>query len=94
MKKLDRHIKPIFPATETQYSKDFGFLCAAKANYVVLPEVMDKLTGWVEAFQHWVYKECLKAIDEFERLEKEKALKENEALRRKLKEAGLDMDGE
>jgi len=29
------------------------------------PEVMDKLTGWVEAFQHWVYKECLKAIDEF-----------------------------
>jgi len=27
--------------------------------------VMDKLTGWVEAFQHWVYKECLKAIDEF-----------------------------
>ncbi|MBL4795075.1 MAG: hypothetical protein JKY24_06160 [Pseudomonadales bacterium] len=182
VKKLDRHIRQIFPTTEVQDGKDFGFFSAAyvdsryKANYVVEPEVMDKLTGWVEAFQHWVYKECLKAIDEFvpeenfsngyklhfplmdfedlkvrplvedllieekiekdqalrekelerqakdraleregqalkekdqalkekeqaheekefERLEKEKALKEIEALRRKLKEAGLDDDG-
>ena len=71
VKKLDRHIRQIFPTTEVQDGKDFGFFSAAyvdsryKANYVVDPEVMDKLTGWVEAFQHWVYKECLKAIDEF-----------------------------
>ncbi|MBL4794479.1 MAG: hypothetical protein JKY24_02995 [Pseudomonadales bacterium] len=138
-----------------QDGKDFGFFSAAyvdsryKPDYVVEPEVMDKLTGWVEVFQHWVYKECLKAIDEFvpeenfsngyelhfplmdskdlkvrplvedllikekiekdqalrekelERLEKEqalegqaKALKENEALQRKLKDAGLGDDGE
>jgi len=54
-----------------QDGKDFGFFSAAyvdsryKPDYVVEPEVMDKLTGWVEAFQHWVYKECLKTIDEF-----------------------------
>ena len=71
VKKLDCHIEQIFPSIEEQDTKDFDFLCAAYvdsryiANYVVQPEVLDRLAAKVQIFQHWVHKECLKAIDEF-----------------------------
>ena len=71
VKKLDRHIKNIFPSKKEEDRKDFAFLCDAyidaryKEDYFVKSEVLDKLVGWVEHFQHWVYTECLKTIDDF-----------------------------
>jgi len=51
--------------------KLFAFLCDAyidaryKEHYSVDTEVLDRLVGWVESFQHWVHAECLQAIDGF-----------------------------
>ncbi len=71
VKKLDRHIRKIFPINHEQDNKLFAFLCDAyidaryKEHYSVDTEVLDRLVGWVESFQHWVHAECLQAIDGF-----------------------------
>ncbi|OUS23781.1 hypothetical protein A9Q99_27490 [Gammaproteobacteria bacterium 45_16_T64] len=70
-KKLNRHISEIFPSVEKQDKKDFSFFCDAyidaryKEHYDVNDEQIDRLMLRVEAFQHWVYEECLRAIDSF-----------------------------
>lgn len=68
---LDSEIVNLFPYENEVDKKQFAFLCDAyvdsryKTEYKVDPLVLDTLADKAQAFQHWVYQQCLITIDEF-----------------------------
>lgn len=68
---LDSEIVNLFPYENEADKKQFAFLCDAyvdsryKTEYKVDPFVLDVLANKAQAFQHWVYQQCLITIDEF-----------------------------
>lgn len=68
---LDSEIVNLFPYENEVDKKQFAFLCDAyvdsryKTEYKVDPVVLDALADKAQAFQHWVYQQCLITIDDF-----------------------------